>query len=249
MFRELSESARRHRNARRALPAVTASITLHGTLIWAGVVLTARAAPPPAIPIVIRDDIPWVSPDQPHPNAPVPDEWVLPSLPPAPSGEIPLPGPLVPDGIPPVDPTPLPPFDPRKSVAGPAGGQRLGGPFSARPGEGCHGGERCDIRDERAVDAPPELLSRPFVPYPESLRELGLEGHALVEVVIDTAGVPERGSLRVLELSHSGFASAVRELVLRSRYRPGQLRGRPVRVLVRFAVVFQLDRRRTAGAR
>ncbi len=90
-----------------------------------------------------------------------------------------------------------------------------------------------------AVDDPPVLLAGPPLAYPDVLRRAGIEGTVLVQVVIDTLGRSEPGSV-VLQSSHAGFEAAARAYVLRALFRPGRTHGRAVRVLVRLPIAFTL---------
>jgi len=90
-----------------------------------------------------------------------------------------------------------------------------------------------------AVDDPPALLAGPPLGYPEVLRRAGTEGTVIAQVVIDTLGRAEPGSM-MLQSSHPGFEAAARMYVLRALFRPGRAHGRAVRVLVRLPIAFTL---------
>src|SRR2546423_15220663 len=75
--------------------------------------------------------------------------------------------------------------------------------------------------------------------YPDVLRRTGTTGTVTVQLVIDTLGRAEPGSL-VLQSSHPGFEAAARAYVLGALFRPGRMRGRAVRVLVRLPISFTL---------
>lgn len=78
--------------------------------------------------------------------------------------------------------------------------------------------------------------------YPPILQQAGIEGRVLVEVIIDTLGRAERGSLRVLNSAHQLFDGPAREVVANCRYRPGRIQGRAVRVRVQVPVNFTITR-------
>src|SRR2546426_216657 len=90
-----------------------------------------------------------------------------------------------------------------------------------------------------AVDDPPVLLAGPPLAYPDVLRRTGTVDTVVVQVVIDTLGRAEPGSL-VLQSSHAGFEAAARAYVLGAMFRPGRTHGRAVRVLVRLPIRFTL---------
>src|SRR5216117_630553 len=135
----------------------------------------------------------------------------------------PVPGPVAPPiDVPPQSPIGLPPidarasFDPKVLLRG------------VREAAGDHG-----------VDGPPVLLAGPPLGYPDVLRRTGTTGTVTVQLVIDTLGRAEPGSL-VFQSSHPGFETAARAYVLGALFRPGRMHGRAVRVLVRLPISFTL---------
>lgn len=107
--------------------------------------------------------------------------------------------------------------------------------------------ERAVIRQdqpylEAVVEERPERISSPPARYPDILRQAGIEGRVLVEVVIDTSGHAERGSLRILSSTHQLFEGPAREVVQNSLYSPGRIQGRPVRVRVQVPINFSIAR-------
>jgi TonB family protein len=96
--------------------------------------------------------------------------------------------------------------------------------------------------DARIVEEQPELLSHPELRYPEVLRQAGIEGRVVVETVLDSLGHPEAGSLRVLTSTHLLFDREALDVVQGSRYRPGRIAGRAVRVRVQVPVTFEIRR-------
>ena len=96
--------------------------------------------------------------------------------------------------------------------------------------------------DVRVVEEPPVLVWHPVPGYPELLRRAGIEGRVTVEVVLDTLGRAERGSLRVVATTHALFVPEALALVRDSRYTPARFGGRPVRVRIQVPVAFALRR-------
>lgn len=111
--------------------------------------------------------------------------------------------------------------------------------------EGVVGGQTVDLNQvfvEAVVDEPPLRLSGPSLVYPPLLRDAGVQGHVTFEFIVGEDGHPEEGSFRVVESTHSAFVRPAREVIMGSVYRPGRIRGQPVRVLVRQTVNFTLTR-------
>jgi len=98
------------------------------------------------------------------------------------------------------------------------------------------------VFQEALVDEAPEKLTGPYPVYPALLHDAGIEGNVVFEMVIDTTGHPEVNSFRVVSSSHSQFASAAKDAILRTVYRPGRMRGHAVRVLVHQPISFKIGR-------
>jgi TonB family protein len=148
--------------------------------------------------------------------------------------------------VPPVSvPTGLPPIDvSSKGIDQPridfGGGGALGGGVVDSAGTGSPAG---GVFTARLVDKP--AAPRPGNPapiYPSSLRAAQIEGTVLARFVVDSAGHAEVASIEFPEATHPQFAEAVRQSIIRSRYLPAMLQGRPVRQLVEQRFAFTLTR-------
>jgi TonB family protein len=95
---------------------------------------------------------------------------------------------------------------------------------------------------EAVVDEKPERVSTISVDYPDLLRQAGIEGTVVVEVIIDTLGRAEPGSLRIVQSTNKAFELPAKDAVLKSVYRPGRVRGQAVRVLVQVPISFSIRR-------
>ncbi|HXL06499.1 MAG TPA: energy transducer TonB [Gemmatimonadales bacterium] len=130
---------------------------------------------------------------------------------------------LPPVGLPPIDPGGrIEPFLPVPGVAGTAPAN-----------------ESDAAVDWRSVEEPPALLAGPPPAYPELLRAAGIEGRVVFQVVIDTLGRAEPAA-RVVESANRGFDAAALAFVRGALFRPGRVRGRAVRVLIRLPIDFTL---------
>ena len=90
------------------------------------------------------------------------------------------------------------------------------------------------------VEELPQILSGPLPAYPELLRQARIQGHVVLEVVVDTTGRVETGSLTVVSATHPGFVAPARQALLATLFRPGRGHGQAVRVLVRIPIDFTL---------
>ena len=206
------------------------SVVVHSGIIYAGILATQSVAEGPAVRadtsvvFLAETNEPEVEREEPP---------ALASLAPPPQGFQTLAAPIdVPTDIPPVDLTQR--FDARDYT----GKGVEGGVFT-----GVEGGQVMDLSQtfaEAAVDEPPERLAGPPLQYPPGLRAAAVEGYVVVEFVVDTTGVAEPSSIRVLESSHSGFEQAAIDAIRGSRFRPGRMRGFAVRVLVQQRIGFSL---------
>ncbi len=207
-----------------------ASILVHAALI-SGAVLGTLQTRPAAVRGHVRVSIVYEEPEgRKLPPAPTTRfEGLAPPVVGSPMLAIPT---TIPTVIPPPSTAP---FDPLQFAAGAAGVDSAGA-FRPGPRAGA-------VYPVRTVEDAPELISHPAVRYPELLRQAGIEGRVVLEAVIDTAGHVEPGSLRVLSSSNPLFDAPAREVVGGSRYRPGRMDGRPVRVRVTVPVAFQVSGR------
>jgi outer membrane biosynthesis protein TonB len=98
------------------------------------------------------------------------------------------------------------------------------------------------VTDSAAVDELPRLLASPPLQYPDSLREVGIEGVVVLEFVIDTTGHAAPSSITVVESPHTAFSDIAKDVVLVSVYSPGRKDGVPVAVRVRESLTFRNQR-------
>ena len=84
------------------------------------------------------------------------------------------------------------------------------------------------------------LLAMPEPRYPAALRVAELEGRVELEFVVGVTGRVDSSSVVVRSAAAAPFAAAAREAILAARFAPARLRGTPVAVRVRQAVVFRI---------
>jgi protein TonB len=80
---------------------------------------------------------------------------------------------------------------------------------------------------------PIALVSNPLPTYPLILAQSRIGGHVLVEFTIDSAGVVDMASLRVLRSTNNLFTEAVRAVIPHLRFLPAQIGQHSVGVRVR----------------
>lgn len=93
---------------------------------------------------------------------------------------------------------------------------------------------------------PRELVSREASPrgnsrfprYPETLRKAGVTGCVLAVFAVDTTGVVEPASLRILITTDSAFTASVRHAVPEMRFTPARLGATAVRQWITSPFVF-----------
>jgi protein TonB len=95
---------------------------------------------------------------------------------------------------------------------------------------------------DSVLEEKPELLRGPTLRYPAWLAEAGIEGRVIVQLILDTLGRAEPTSLNVIQTPNAGFDQPAMNYVLRARFRPGLIHGRPVRVLLNLPIDFNLTR-------
>jgi protein TonB len=113
-------------------------------------------------------------------------------------------------------------------------------------GDGAAGGLGVPVDgvvDEHLVDRAPRIVGRaPEPEFPSALRQSGTNGRVVVQFAVDTLGRAEMGGLKMIEMSDVRFGDAVRAVLPRYRFSPGEVRGRKVRTLVQIPFDFTLVR-------
>lgn len=239
MFDNLVVSNPKDKGFAQSVSGTLMSTIVHGVLIW-GAVNATLSSGQESEEVAMDTTMVFLTEEEPEPepepeDEPPPIQQVL-NLEPPPKGFQTLDAPIdIPTEIPPVDFSER--FDPRDF----SGIGVEGGVFSGVVG----GTGPVDFTQtflEAAVDERPERLSGPFPRYPEMLRQAGIEGIVLLEFVIDTSGRVEQGTLKVLQSTNRAFEGPAKDVIRRSLYRPGRVRGQAVRVLVSQQIGFTITR-------
>jgi protein TonB len=95
---------------------------------------------------------------------------------------------------------------------------------------------------ESVVEERPERVSGPMPRYPEILKQAGIDGHVVVEAIIDTTGHAERGSIRILSSTNQLFEQPAKECLAATLFKPGKIAGRAVRVRIQQPFNFSVTR-------
>ena len=78
--------------------------------------------------------------------------------------------------------------------------------------------------------------------YPITLLQQNIEGGAFVIYVVDTLGMADTASFKVMNATHDEFAQAVRDVMPKMRFRPAILSGMKVRQLVQQNFTFKIQK-------
>ena len=83
-------------------------------------------------------------------------------------------------------------------------------------------------------------MDKPPIPlvYPAEQRAAGVNGHLIIQFVVDTVGRAEPGSLKMIRSDHEDFARAVRTFLETTTFTPAVKGGRKVRQLVQQPFIF-----------
>ena len=76
--------------------------------------------------------------------------------------------------------------------------------------------------------------------YPKDLLTRNIEGSATLRFVIDSTGLVDLGTIKVMGFTHNGFAKAVQDVMPRMRFRPAMMGSNPVRQLAEQLFKFQI---------
>jgi protein TonB len=89
-------------------------------------------------------------------------------------------------------------------------------------------------------EAGPEMLAGPLPSYPDLLRQAGIEGHVVLEAVVDSSGRVQARSISVVSATHPGFVAPARQALIATLFRPARVNGRAVSTLVRVPFAFSI---------
>jgi TonB family protein len=87
----------------------------------------------------------------------------------------------------------------------------------------------------------PKLVSAPPLAYPAALHAAGVEGTVVIEGIVDTLGLVDPATVRIVSASESGFEDAARRMFVASLFEPARDAGRPVRALIRMPLAFVIQ--------
>ena len=93
---------------------------------------------------------------------------------------------------------------------------------------------------EAVVDVKPAILFLPSPEYPVQLRAKGVGGRVLVQCIVDTMGIVEPNSVKILQTPDTAFSRATIEALLQARFTPARVKGKAVRVLVNVPLDFNV---------
>jgi protein TonB len=258
MMNTLLESRRRKK---RAAGGTIFSVIFHASIVLLAVFATARAG-------VAKDDQPVVQkvnfiktaepkpvekkPDTPPPPKakPVVQHHVA-QLPPAPKAEVAPPKGFKVLQAPIAISTKIPDIDLSAKLTNPddfsgkgvKGGSPTGSEGSNGTKEGGIAGVDTNKNYEAAeVQRQVVAISGTNIAYPEAMRSSAVEGRVEAQFVVNESGRVETGTFKVLNSTNEAFTQAVREALLRMRFRPAQIGKTNVAQVVQQAFVFNLNR-------
>jgi len=93
---------------------------------------------------------------------------------------------------------------------------------------------------EAVVDVKPAIVFLPSPEYPVQLRVKGVGGRVLVQCIVDTMGIVEPNSVKILQTPDTAFSRATIEALVQARFTPARVKGKAVRVLVNVPIDFKV---------
>lgn len=243
--RLLESGVRRKRSIGGAIP----SIIFHATLILIAVRATAKATT--YVNQHSSDVYRVYLPQSPHsepssggaPKSATPSKAPSVSSKPAPAPSLPS----IPTNIPPISTAVVGAVvtsDPGTSTVVGAGDFQGGGVGSGGFGNG-HGigggGAGSGVYSGNEVDRAAYLAKdNPIPPYPETLRQAGIQGNVVLQFIVDTTGRVEPKSVVVKASDNTMFTTSVLTTLRKMRFVPAEAAGRRVRQLVEQPFTFNL---------
>lgn len=102
-----------------------------------------------------------------------------------------------------------------------------------------------DVYSQSELDTPARLASQEVTArllarsYPPALKRAGVTGAVELQFVVDASGKVETSSVKVLESTNDELAEAAKAVVADIRFRPGVVKGQPVRSVVTLPIAYQ----------
>jgi protein TonB len=226
VFETLIVSKPKKRGFKNRLGGQTFSIVTHVVLIWLAIEATLGAGLKNENTATDTNMV-YLKQEEQKPQEPAPP-------PPPPKGFQTLMAPVnIPTSIPPINLNQT--FDPRDFSGV---GVELGTAKGVETGPV----DLTQVFVEAVVDEPPERISFPPPEYPRMLQEAHIEGSVVLEAVIDTTGHAEPNSIKVISSTNRAFEAPAKDALRRALFRPGRVRGQPVRVLVHLPIRFVIPK-------
>ena len=94
---------------------------------------------------------------------------------------------------------------------------------------------------EAQVDDPPLLIQQGPQVFPPAMRTAGIAGKVTMQYIVDVTGHVEPSSFKVLATTHQAFVEPTKQMLLKSLFKPGKVKGTPVRVLVQQVINFTIS--------
>ena len=95
------------------------------------------------------------------------------------------------------------------------------------------------VFEEGQVDENPVPLFSPSIAYPERAKEIGVKGTIEAIITIGRDGKVEK--VDILRSPHESITQEYKRIIFSWRFKPGKMKGIPVRVRVRQMIDFKLD--------
>lgn len=142
---------------------------------------------------------------------------------------------FVPKGLPPIDLSSGASFD--SIVISGSGGSPTGG-RSVIDGE-----SSLSSTDWHVSELLMHIVSSAKPRYPSVLRQSGIDGRVVVRFMVDTSGLVDPVSIRVVTSTHELFTRAVRDALSEFRFKPAEVGGRRVPALAEMPFEFRITNR------
>jgi hypothetical protein len=94
---------------------------------------------------------------------------------------------------------------------------------------------------EAQVDDPPLLIQPGPQIFPPAMKTAGIPGKVTMQYIVDVTGHVEPNSFKVLATTHQAFVEPTKQMLLKSLFKPGKVKGTPVRVLVQQVINFTIQ--------
>jgi len=228
MFENLIESKRKRQ---KSVGEIAFSLLIHGAIGYGAIAASGKVAA--EVKGIVQQDIDFATapPPPPPPEIEVPKNVVVTETPPLKGFQTVMPPKDIPDKIPEINLNEKfnkADFSGKGEVGGVAAGVEGGTPVTVD-----------EVYEASQVEENVDIVEEFPIKFPPVLRAAGITGEVTAQWIVGLDGKPEEKSIKILKSANKGFEAPTKEAIMKTKYKPAKIGGKPVRVWVQRTFKFQ----------